>query len=65
MSVIVGGVNTNPPVRMRRRRRVIRQAQAASECCGQKRIPDKLMFPVMDQSRIPFKINLTTDGPLR
>jgi hypothetical protein len=57
MAVIVGGgVDAKPPVRMRQRRRVIRQNQTAGECRSQKCIPDKLTFPVMDQVKFLSKL---------
>jgi hypothetical protein len=59
MAVIVGGgVDGKSPVtvRMRQRRRVIRQNQTAGECRSQKCIPDKLTFPVMDQVKFLSKL---------
>jgi len=61
MAVIGGGVDAKPAVRMRQRRRVICQTQTADKCRSQKRIPDELIFPVMDQVEFLSNIVLTND----
>jgi hypothetical protein len=69
MAVIVGGgVDAKPPVRVRQRRRVICQTQTAGERRSQERVPDKLMFPVMDQVKFLSKLfspPTTAQGALR